>query len=101
MSGLNVEHFVQFTDLFRPPQDNDLALGQQGHIGLRVNDVIPVGFYVTDDGTARLPPEVQVAQGIAIYLIRKILYGHFFQVSGMFPFHGQLIHKGDQVWYHH
>lgn len=96
-----MEHFVQLANLFRPSQYDDLALGFQGHIGLRIDDVFSIGLDVAYNGAAGLPPEIEISQGVTLYLIRKIFNCHLFQVGGVFPFHGQLVHKSDKVWDHY
>ena len=55
-----LEKLIEFSDLLRSSNDNQLGLGNQYCAGIRVDDIIFVGGLETYDGTTRSFAQVQV-----------------------------------------
>lgn len=96
-----LKHLIQLPDLLWSSQNNYLASGLQYHIGLGVDDIFPIGIYISYYGTAGFSSQVQIAQGMAVHLIGKILNTDFFQVCCVLPFNGELVQKGNQIGHHY
>jgi hypothetical protein len=56
-----MEHFIQFANLLGPTKNNDFAFGLQLKICLRIDDIVPVGFDIANDGTSGFFPKVEIA----------------------------------------